>query len=213
MIRIEYYGHSCFLLTNGGMRILTDPFAGIGYELPPVSADLVTVSHGHFDHNHLEGVSGAKKVLTQAGEYAESDVKITGTACWHDVARGAKRGAVTASTFDFCDVTVCHLGDLGERFSPERAAIFGHPDILHIPVGGNYTIDAREAVRYIGEIRPKVVIPMHYKTKECALDIAPLSEFAEVFGKDRLVSVSAFDSKDAEAFTGKAVIPEVKRHG
>lgn len=211
-MKIEYLGHSCFLFTHGKTRILTDPYSGIGYEMPPVSAEYVTLSHDHFDHNHVDGVKGVKEVFRRPGEYAAGGVKIVGTACYHDDARGAERGKCVAFTFDFGGVTVCHLGDLGEAFSEEGAARFGHPDILLVPVGGTYTIDAREAVRWIEAIAPKAVIPMHYRTEGCALDIAPLSAFTAAFGKERMAGpVAAFDSDLLEKYLGKAVVTEVHR--
>lgn len=213
-MKIEYLGHSCFLFTYGKMRFLTDPYSGIGYEMPPVAADYVTMSHDHFDHNYLRGVSGCKKSFDLAGEYEAGGAAISGTDCWHDDARGAKRGTDVAFTFDFGGVKVCHLGDLGEKFDQDRAARFGHPDVLLIPVGGNYTIDAREAVRYIDAIAPKIVIPMHYRMEACALDIAPISDFISTFGEDRCAGpFAALDSGDIDRFTGKAVLLEVLRHG
>ena len=211
-MKLEYLGHSCFVLSNGRVRFLTDPFSGIGYEMPPVAADYVTLSHDHFDHNYTAGVKGCKKVFCEAGEYEAGGVRLRGIPCWHDGVHGGKRGGVVAFEFDFGGVKVCHLGDLGESFSEETAAKFGCPDILLIPVGGNYTIDAREAVRYIRAIRPKIVVPMHYRTEKCALDIAPLSEFIKAFGEDKFVPVTAFDSKDLDAYAGKAVVPEVLLH-
>ena len=213
-MKIEYFGHSCFLLTDGKTRIVTDPFAGIGYEMPQVAADYVTLSHDHFDHNHIGGVKGVKKVFTRAGGYTAGSVRIRGIDCWHDEVQGARRGAVVSFTFDFGGVKVCHLGDYGEKFSTERADRFGHPDILLVPVGGTYTVDARAAVRLIEAIAPKVVIPMHYSIPGCSLDSAPLADFENAFGKDRIVGpVAALDSKDVDKYIGKAVVPEVLRHG
>ncbi len=213
-MKIRYLGHSCFLFDDGKTRILTDPFSGIGYEMPDVRADYVTVSHDHFDHNHVSGVRGVKEIFTRPGKLRAGDVAIEGVACLHDDAGGRKRGKVVAYTFDFGGIKVCHLGDLGEAFSEERAAAFGHPDILLIPVGGTYTIDAAQAVRYIEAIRPKVVIPMHYKTEECALDISPLSGFAEAYGKEKFVGpLETLDTDNIGAYTGKAVVMEVSRRG
>ncbi len=209
-MRIEYFGHSCFRFTEDRKSFLTDPFTRIGYELPRVSADFVTVSHGHFDHNYLAGVSGMPKVIDRAGEFAAGGVKITGIDCAHDDKAGALRGGNIAFTYDFGGFTVCHLGDLGETFSEERASRFGHPDVLLIPVGGTYTIDAREAVRYIQAIGPKVVIPMHYRTERCTLDIAPLSDFIGAFGKERVCGPEAFfDSGHIENYMKKALVLEV----
>lgn len=209
-MKIQYLGHSCFLFTDGQKRFLTDPFTRIGYEMPRVSADFVTVSHGHFDHNYLGGVSSFQKVIDRAGDYDACGVKIRGIPCLHDNAGGSLRGKNIAFVFDFGGFTVCHLGDLGEDFSRESAARFPKTDVLLIPVGGRYTIDARTAVDYIRAIRPSVVVPMHYRTERCTLDIAPLTEFIGAIGRENIVGpVQYIDSENMGDFMKKAVVLEV----
>lgn len=211
-MKIEYLGHSCFLFTYGNTRIVTDPFSGIGYEMPPVAAEYVTKSHDHFDHNYVKGVEGVKEVFDKPGKYTAGGVKIEGVLCSHDDEGGKKRGKNVAFTFDFGGFTVCHLGDLGEGFSKERAAAFGQPDVLLIPVGGTYTVDAATAARYVCAIRPKLVIPMHYRTQDCALDIAPLSAFEKEWEGGLSGPVPSFDSADADALAGKVLVLE-RKHG
>lgn len=212
-MKIEYLGHSCFFMTSGKCSYLTDPFSGIGYEMSPVAADYVTMSHDHFDHNYLKGVRGAKKVFIRAGEYHAGDVLIKGIPCWHDDVCGAKRGADVAFTYDFGGFTVCHMGDFGEKFSAKRAADFGRPDVLLIPVGGTYTIDAKTAAEYVRTMNPKVAIPMHYRTESCVLDISPLEDFIRVVGRENVCGpVSCFDSEKISQYEGKILIMEVLTH-
>lgn len=200
-MKIKYYGHSCFLLeTDGGLRLLTDPYTGIGYALPCVKAEVVVRSHDHFDHNYTEGVAGVREVIEAAGEYRCGDVKIKGIPSFHDEAKGAKRGKNVIFRFEADGVTVCHMGDIGEPASAELAEAIGQTDILMLPVGGTYTVDARGALNYIEAIRPKIVLPMHYKTNDCTLDIAPVGEFLALFGEERVQWADLLDTSKLEDY-------------
>lgn len=177
MIKIDYLGHSCFLLrSQGGVRIVTDPFGSIGYPLPPAEADIVTVSHGHYDHCNVAGVGGAPRVIRSTGRYTAGDVLISAVESFHDDAQGRKRGGNLIFRFETEGLTVCHLGDLGEPCTAQRLADI-HADVLLIPVGGHYTIGAEEAMKYVARIAPAAVIPMHYYTAGLQVDIAGADEF------------------------------------
>ncbi|MDI6893011.1 MAG: MBL fold metallo-hydrolase [Bacillota bacterium] len=173
-VEIQWLGHACFLLTSpGGTRVVTDPFdQQVGYKVKTVGADLVTVSHEHFDHNHVQTVSGSPQVvraLTPAGDWASpaasvGDVTVSMVPTYHDAEKGAKRGKNGCFILEMGGRRVVHLGDLGHLLSPEQAGAFGSVDVLLTPVGGFYTIGPAEADRVIGLLRPRVVIPMHFKT-------------------------------------------------
>lgn len=180
-MKIRYLGHSCFELAFSGVRIVTDPYDGIGIRLPRISADAVTVSHGHFDHNFVQGVD-APLVLEREGEYSVGGVRITARSCFHDEVKGAKRGKNLIFRYSAEGITVCHLGDLGERLSPALLEEIAPADILLIPVGGTYTIDAAAAKEYAEAVAPALLIPMHYKAKGIDLDIAPVDGFLKLFG-------------------------------
>lgn len=175
-MNLTYFGHSCFLLTDeGGTRILTDPYGDIGYALPHIRCDAVTVSHGHYDHANV-GAVDCGRVIT-GGSCTVGAISVTSAASFHDDAEGRKRGANTIFAFEADGVRVVHLGDLGEPVSEARLSSIGRADALLIPVGGRYTIDGETAAEYVRRLAPAVVIPMHYKTKDLQIDIASEEQF------------------------------------
>lgn len=181
-MKITYLGHACFQLTSSnGTTVITDPYTGVGYELPQgLSVDAVTVSHGHFDHNYLAGVR-ASRVISQVGEYEFDGVKIVGCESFHDGQKGALRGKNILFTIEMDGIKLCHFGDLGETYRADIAEKLGGADIFLIPVGGTYTIDARQAKEYVDKCKPCAVIPMHYRPLDGKLDIAEISSFLELF--------------------------------
>lgn len=174
---IEYLGHSCFYLKGEEFSVVTDPFGGIGIPLKRVKCDYALSSHDHFDHNNFSGVDAKRSVTSSFGNFKAIE-------CFHDDAFGQKRGKNRAFYFNIDGLNVLHLGDLGEPFSEENAKKFLLPaDVLFIPVGGRYTIDAAEAARYARAIGAEVTIPMHYKTRGNLVDVAPVDEFLKIVGK------------------------------
>ncbi len=165
-MEIKWYGQACFLITtSNNTKLLTDPFDKLPYNLPDIPVDIVTVSHNHFDHNHHKAVKGQFKLYTKSGHYTEKDIVIDGIDTFHDDANGAKRGSNIVFKYTIDQLEVCHLGDLGHMLSEEQVKKLGHIDILLIPVGGIYTIDAKKAVKVIKQLNPSIIIPMHYGTK------------------------------------------------
>jgi L-ascorbate metabolism protein UlaG (beta-lactamase superfamily) len=165
-MEITWLGHSSFLLQDSkGRKLLTDPFdATIGYEIYKGSPDIVTISHQHFDHNYTKELNGNYKTLDKIGMFYICDISIKGTPSYHDKNKGAKRGDNIIFTFKMDDYTLCHLGDLGHPLSNDDIDAIGNVDVLFIPVGGNYTLNGKEAAEVTKKINPKIVIPMHYKT-------------------------------------------------
>lgn len=182
-MKIEYLGHSCFKLTEStGTSIVTDPYGGIGYELPTdLRADFVTKSHEHYDHNNVAAVKGNPKVIDKEGTYEFSGVEIEGIGSYHDEQGGRLRGENVIYKFWLDGVVVCHLGDLGEECSAELLEQISPVNVLLIPVGGTYTIDADRAKEYVDRLMPDVVIPMHYKTRSLNIDLDKLQAFLELF--------------------------------
>ncbi|MCB2297626.1 MBL fold metallo-hydrolase [Clostridium tagluense] len=165
-MEITWLGHSCFLLQDSkGRKLLTDPFdTTLGYEIYKGSPDIVTISHNHFDHNYTKELNGNYKIIDKIGVFYICDIPINGTPSYHDKDKGSKRGDNIIFTFKMDDYTLCHLGDLGHSLSNDDIDAIGSVDILFIPVGGNYTLDGKEAAEVTKKINPKIVIPMHYKT-------------------------------------------------
>lgn len=162
---IEYLGHASFKLTFKTGSIVTDPFdkLEVGLKFPKVQADIVTVSHPHFDHNKIENVAGYKKVIEGPGEYDINGISIIGVSSYHDDKKGEERGKNTIFIFEAEDLRIAHLGDLGHTLSEKQMSSIGEIDILMIPVGGVYTIDDQKAAEVARLIEPNIIIPMHYK--------------------------------------------------
>ncbi|MBO5412027.1 MAG: MBL fold metallo-hydrolase [Clostridia bacterium] len=182
-MRIQYLGHSCFRLTSAsGTAVVTDPYRGVGYEMPKgVFSDIITVSHGHFDHNYISGVEGAFSVVNTAGEFQINDVEIVGVESFHDSMQGVLRGKNCIFTIQMDGIRVCHFGDLGEEVSSEILQKIGNVDVVLLPIGGTYTITAEQAKEYVDALAPIAVIPMHYKPKDGALDIDCAKNFLSLF--------------------------------
>lgn len=182
-MRIEWLGHACFLITGRtGVRLVTDPFnEQVGYPVPRVHADIVTVSHDHFDHNATQYIKGNPIVVRNPGEHSVKGVPIKGVATFHDRAQGKDRGPNTAFKITVDGVSVCHLGDLGHILEQNQLAALGRVDVLLVPVGGTYTIDPQEAAEVVKQINPVVVIPMHYKTRYLNFPIRPVDDFTKFY--------------------------------
>ncbi len=190
MIEIEYLGHSCFRIKAPEGRFVTDPFfEDIGYEMPKVRADYVTISHGHYDHCNAMAVD-AEEVFADAYEFL--DGAVVGKTCYHDDKKGTLRGENIIFRFSLDGKTLCHLGDVGEPLNPELLEFLRGTDILLIPVGGVYTITADEAKAYVDAIQPKLVIPMHYDDSESNIRLAPVEDFMRLFNHE---SVSFAEGK------------------
>ena len=198
-MEITWLGHSCFRLKGKQATVITDPFSPeIGDTLGKVSAQIVTVSHPHPGHCYVEGVGDEPRVLKGPGEYEVAGVLTTGIRTFHDEERGAQRGKNTAYVLDIDSVLICHLGDLGHQLSDKQVADLGKIDILLIPVGGFFTIDARVATEVCEQVKPKVIIPMHYNNEKCSLPIGSVDEFLK--GKN---NVSLLDTSEVEFKAGE----------
>lgn len=180
-MRITWLGHASFLVESGGNSLVTDPFDRIGLPFPSVKADVVTSSHSHFDHNAVDLVGGGPRAISGTGEFEEGPFRITGFPTHHDESGGSERGSNTVYVIEVEGLRVCHLGDLGHTLSAEQASALGRIDILMIPVGGIYTIDAAAAAEVAASLKPSVVLPMHYSVHGLSLPIAEVSEFTGLF--------------------------------
>lgn len=184
---ITWQGHSCFKIQDKigpeGVTVVTDPFdKKTGLKVPNFEADIITVSHQHNDHNNVSALRGKPFVIDSPGEYDRRGVLVEGIDSYHDQQSGENRGSNIIFRIEIDDISVAHLGDLGhplDNFQLERLA---GTDILLIPVGGKYTIDAEQAVSVIAQIEPRIVIPMHYKVKDLQLDIEGVDKFVKALG-------------------------------
>lgn len=207
-MKIKFLGHAAFLVTTAdGIKIVTDPYepggfdGAIGYGPLKEPADFAVVSHDHADHNYVKMVPGDPVVVKGPGEQRHGDIVFRALAAYHDTTRGAERGRNIVRVIEADGMTVCHLGDLGHILSPEDATALGTIDVLMVPVGGTFTVDAKGATSVVNRLRPHIAIPMHYRTPKVALDIAPVDDF--LAGKSRVRRVSG-----SEIEVTKDTLPE-----
>lgn len=195
-MKLTYLAHACFLVTaSDGTKIVLDPYesggfgGGIGYAPVGETADIVLVSHDHADHGHVKGVKGAlagqaPQVIRGVGVKSAKGIEFKGVATYHDAGRGAERGGNTAWCFAVDGVRLCHLGDLGHPLDQKQIQEIGEVDVLMLPVGGYFTIDASTAAAVAASLKPKVIVPMHYKTPKVNFPISPVDTF--LAGKERV---------------------------
>ena len=187
-MKLTWYGHACFLAETEEGRIVFDPYAPgsvPGCRLPALTADAVLCSHGHKDHNYSDGVTLSGKTPA---------FSVTFIDCCHDDKKGLLRGKNRIAILDAEGLRLVHLGDLGHRLSEKQLAALGKVDVLLLPVGGFYTIDASVAAELAGKVGARVVIPMHYRGEGFGYDvIGPVDEFAE-----RSENVRFFDTNVLE---------------
>jgi L-ascorbate metabolism protein UlaG (beta-lactamase superfamily) len=171
---IQWYGHSCFKISTKpegrgsgeDVVIFTDPFQKeIGLRPPQGKADIVTISHDHFDHNNAQALRGEPAVLDIPGEYSIKGVSIKGISSFHDKKEGAENGLNTIFVFESEGIRFCHLGDLAHPLDKKQLEEINGVDILAIPVGNLKSLGGKEAKAVADQIEPKVILPMHYKTK------------------------------------------------
>lgn len=203
-MKIKWLGHASFLITaDDGTRIITDPYGdypGIHYGPIEEAADIVVVSHKHGDHFGARVKDGPKQVAG-AGRKKMEGIEFKGLETYHDTSKGSERGANTIFCFMVDGLRICHLGDLGHQLSQPELAEIGQVDVLMIPVGGFFTIDAITASGVCDQIKPKVIIPMHYKTEKCDFPISGVEAFLK--GKSNVKRVD-----DSEVELRKEQLPQ-----
>jgi len=213
-VKLTWLGHSSFKLEEStGTTVVTDPYhSNVGYDMPSVNADIVTMSHKHDDHNNIENVSGAPTVLNRVGAYEIGGVHILAGHTYHDDKNGALRGENIVFKYRMDGVDLCHMGDIGEECNAILVERLMPVNVLMIPVGGNYTIDARQAKEYVDRIMPDIVIPMHYKTKDCDLDIDKVNDFIALFDDENVIypesATIEFDRADFNGEETKVLVLE-----
>ena len=159
-LTVRWFGHSCFLVSDG-VKIVTDPFdKSVGYPLPDVSADIILISHEHFDHNYISAISGKPEVIRGAGDKTVKGITFKAVKASH----GAGRGDDYIRIWELGGIRFAHFGDLGVDLTDSQFKEVGAVDVVFIPVGGYFTIDAEQAIKIINKLNPRIVFPMHYKT-------------------------------------------------
>lgn len=183
-MKLKWYGHSCFGLTfANGTTVITDPFDDTtGYPLCTARADAVTSSHDHFDHNHIQSVSGSPTLVNTVGSHEIGGVKITGTASFHDPEGGKLRGSNVIFAIEADGLKIVHLGDLGHMPNEEQLAAMANADLMLIPIGGTFTITTPQAVELIAQAKPRTAVAMHFHNDHCQFPITDEKEFVALTG-------------------------------
>lgn len=198
-MKLKWLGHSCFLITSEtGLKIITDPYEtaqGVKYAPVKETADIVTVSHDHFDHNAVSSVTGKPEVVKGIGIKHVKGIEFKGIASYHDEAVGKQRGINTIFCFSVDGIKICHLGDLGHSLNSEQLKEIGDVDLLLIPVGGYFTIDARVSTQICNKLKPRAVVPMHYKTPKLDFPVAGVDDFLAGKGNVKRLDRSEIELK------------------
>lgn len=216
-MQIIWHGQSCFeIITtpqkNSQVKIVIDPFSEeTGLKLPKLEADILLVTHEHYNHNNLKAVSGTTFLIEGPGEYEIKEVFIQGIPAWHDDSQGKDRGQVTIYTIEAEELRLCHLSDLGQKeLTSEQLEKIGLVDVLMIPVGGVYTIEAKAAIKVMSQIEPKIIIPMHYALPRLKVKLDILDKFLKVVGIRRIEPVNKLSIKKKDLSEEEAKIVVLK---
>jgi L-ascorbate metabolism protein UlaG (beta-lactamase superfamily) len=218
-MRVEWYGQSAFHLSAAGQSVAIDPFAdmsamaagrGMQFDYPPiadVTADLLLVTHEHFDHNGVEAIAGSPTIVRSTAGTLESPLgEVTAIASEHDEQAGTERGPNTIFVFELDGLRVSHFGDFGQRgLREEQATAVGHVDLLIVPVGGGPTIGAEQAALVVEQLSPRWVVPMHYRTPRVNF-LETADDFLERFEHVERRSQPAFDTASLPAHDGPLVV-------
>ncbi|MBA7484529.1 MAG: MBL fold metallo-hydrolase [Dehalococcoidia bacterium] len=209
-MKIKYLGHAAFVIaSDSGVKIITDPYTTspeLTYGEIKATADIVTVSHDHLDHCNVAAVGGDPQVLRRAEVSTARGIKFKGVISYHDDEGGRMRGGNIIFCFEVDGVRVCHLGDLGHLLDDKQKVEIGRVDILLVPVGGYYTINAKTATEVCDQLKPGVIIPMHYRTNKGLPSIAGVDEFLRGKAKVKWLDTSQVEFKAGELANAGQII-------
>lgn len=190
-MEISWIGHSCFRLKGKNAVVITDPYdeGSTGLKLPKLSADVITISHDHADHSNSAPLEGSPYVIHGPGEYEVKGINVVGLGTYHDDKNGSERGRNTIYNITVDEVNIAHLGDIGHSLSSEQIEEFGNVDVLLLPVGGVYTIEAHVAAKIAAELEAKIVIPMHYQVEGLKYQLEGVDKFLKEMAKEGVAPV------------------------
>jgi L-ascorbate metabolism protein UlaG (beta-lactamase superfamily) len=217
-MNIIWHGQSFFEINtkdtkNEELKIAIDPFdKSIGLKLPKVEAQILLITHNHLDHSNKKAINGSPFLIETPGEYETKGVYIKGVQGFHDDSQGKEKGKVVFYIIEVENIRICHLSDIGQKeLTSEQIEQIGNIDILMIPVGGVYTLDAKQAANIISQIEPKIVIPMHYQVPNLNLKLDSLDQFLKEIGSPNAEPQKKFKIKvsDIPKETMQTVVFEI----
>src|SRR5829696_1177605 len=181
MAEFRWYGHNCFRIRGKDAVVMTDPVGKkTGFTLAKQTADIVTVSSPQPEHANLAAVKPEFDTIDGPGEYEIHDVFVTGIRTHQDEANGTQRGHNTSYLIELEGMVICHLGDLGHALTEEQAEAMAGCDVLLVPAGGGSVLDPAGAVEVVGQLEPKIVIPMQYATAIGDRDLGGVEAFCKL---------------------------------
>jgi len=196
---IKFYGQACFSIQNKDMTVLMNPFSeSVGFKLPSLKANVVTVSHDDPAYNHVEAVEGDPRVFSWPGEYETGGVHFKLLHSFYNKADDADQKENNITFIYFNGIRFCHLGAQGRMLSEEQVDMMGDVDVLFVPVGGVSTLTPKEAKKVLEAIEPRVVIPMLYKTEGSTQDLGSVEEFLKEMGSQSLESMPSYKFKKSD---------------
>lgn len=184
---INWFGQSCFKIKGKTASVIIDPFDPefTGLKLPKnLDAQIVLSTHNHKDHNNTEAVEGDPLIITGPGEYEKAGVSIIGISTFHDKVLGTERGSNTAYHILIDGINIVHLGDLGHILTEDQSSQIDATDILMVPIGNKYSLDAEDAAKVVAQLEPKIVIPMHYKIEGLKFELSGVDVFLKEMGTE-----------------------------
>ncbi|MFA5359144.1 MAG: MBL fold metallo-hydrolase [Patescibacteria group bacterium] len=186
-MQISWLGHSCFKIETKGdndtVTLVIDPFEdSLGIKMSSCKADVVLVTHDHTDHNNIAAIKSEPFVIKGAGEYEVKKIVVYGVPTFHDDTKGIERGTNTCFRIDAEGLSIAHLGDLGHTLTDEQLELLEGVDVLMIPVGGKYTLDAKQASEVVSQIEPRLVLPMHFKYPGVRAELDGVEVFLKELG-------------------------------
>ncbi|MDY6915750.1 MAG: MBL fold metallo-hydrolase [Candidatus Cloacimonadota bacterium] len=182
MFNIQWFGHSMWKIWDNKRSIIIDPFDDIGYKIPEdLTADILLVTHTHHDHSNISVVKGNPKLIAIDGKYYVHGIPVETFSVWHDEEKGKKLGQNLLIKFQLAGKNFLHCGDLGHRLDQKMIEKLGNIDLLFIPVGGKYTIDAKIAKDICHQLQPNLIFPMHYNTKKLNYKLDDVDVFLKHF--------------------------------
>ncbi len=212
-MNIVWHGHAFFHITtnpqkNSPIRIAIDPYdKSIGLRVPKTEAEILLITHQHYDHNNIKAVSGNPFLIEGPGEYDVKNVFIEGIPSFHDESKGKERGENIIYVIESEGIRLCHLGDIGQKeLTEEQLQKIGEIDILMIPVGGTYTISAQETTKIMSQIEPKITIPMHYSLPGLKIKLDPITKFLKVFGLKSVQPIKKLSIKKKDIISDEVKI-------
>ncbi len=186
-MRMRWHGHACFEFENGEHTVVIDPHDGrsLGIKPPAASADIVLMTHEHYDHRAAWIINGNHEdIMAREGRFSVKGLEVEGFRTFHDTTGGSERGMNTVYLFEMDGLRICHCGDLGCIPGDDIISRIKGVDILMVPTGEVFTMEMRDVRRFIELVNPTITVPMHYRVGGLTLPISTIDDFLEIIPEE-----------------------------